>query len=114
MSYKDPEYHKKYYKQYNIKNKEKISEYKKEYRKTPQGKKSSRICKWKHRGILCFDYNLLYDIFLSTSKCEYCDCELIEGRSSNSRCLDHDHSITDKFNVRGVLCRKCNSADVLG
>jgi hypothetical protein len=30
-----------------------------------------------------------------------------------TRCLDHDHSITDRFNVRGVLCGKCNLKDVL-
>ena len=100
---------------YRIKNKEKISKDKKEFNKTPQGKKSHRISTWKQRGILCFDYNLLYDIFLSTNKCEYCNCELTIDRytQSTTRCLDHDHSITDKFNVRGVLCNSCNIKDVL-
>ena len=117
---KKKEYHKQYYltnkeklsqqlKEYSIKNKEKI----KEYRKSEKYKKSKRISDWKQYGILCFDYNLLYDIFLSTIRCEFCDCELTDGLSSNSRCLDHDHSINDRFNVRGVLCRSCNIKDVL-
>ena len=73
--------------------------------------KCRRIGKWKHRGILCFDYNLLYDIFLSTNRCEFCDVEL-NTNTSTLKCLDHDHNINDKFNVRGVLCMKCNFKDV--
>ena len=100
-------------KEYNIKNSDKIKEYNTEYRKTEVGKKTYRISCWKQQGILCFNYNLLYDIFLSTNRCEYCNVNFTEDHSASSRCLDHDHSITDKFNIRGVLCRKCNSADVL-
>ncbi len=99
--------------EYYFKNKDRYRNLNKNYLKTDKGKKSQRITNWKKYGVLCFDWDLLYDIFLSTNKCEYCNCELSIGRSSSSRCLDHDHSITDRFNVRGVLCRKCNSADVL-
>jgi len=105
---------------YEAKNKEKIKqrreknkEYYKQYRQSPKGKKSRRICDWKRAGILCFDYDLLYDIFLSTKRCEFCDIELTEGICMTTRCLDHDHSITDRFNVRGVLCGRCNLKDVL-
>ena len=28
--------------------------------------------------------------------------------TKTTRCLDHDHSITDRFNVRYVLCNSCN------
>ena len=127
-----------YNKQYRLKNKEKAKEYKrqwhlknkekenkqareyylknnekiKEYYKTEKYIKSNRIYDWKRRGILCFDYNLLYDIFLSTNRCEYCNCEFY-GVGNNKKCLDHDHNITDKFNVRGVLCNACNLKDVL-
>ncbi len=127
MPYKDPEKQKEYFKQYRLnnkekqkeyrnKNKEKIAQLKKENSKTEKGKKTRRIAQWKHQGILCFDYKLLYDIFLSTSKCEYCNCELTTDRycKSTTRCLDHDHTITDKFNIRGVLCNSCNLKDVLG
>ncbi len=99
-----------YNKQYRInKNQDKV----KKYRKTENHKKSVLISGWKRQGILCFDYNLLYDIFLSTSKCEYCNINFTQDHSASSRCLDHDHNITDKFNVRGVLCRSCNCKDVL-
>lgn len=100
-------------KEYRNNNKEKLKQSDKERYKTEKGKKSNRISQWKRQGILCFNYNLLYDIFLSTKNCEFCNCELTEDHSATSRCLDHDHTITDKFNVRGVLCRKCNSSDVL-
>tara|TARA_R110001592_G_C12776237_1_gene714476 strand:- start:156 stop:557 length:402 start_codon:yes stop_codon:yes gene_type:complete len=101
-----------YQKQYRLKNKENLAQYKKEYNKTAEGKKSKRITKWKLRGILCYDYNLLYDIFLSTKNCEFCNCEL-DKCSRTRKCLDHDHTITDRFNVRGVLCHICNVKDVL-
>ena len=106
---KNKEKKKEYYKQYALKNKERL----KEYRKTESFKKTNRISQWKHKGILCFDYNLLYDIFLSTKNCEYCNINFTQDNSASARCLDHDHNITDKFNVRGVLCRKCNFKDVL-
>ncbi len=97
--------------EYHIKNKDKRLNEMKEYRKTESYKKSNRISHWKYQGVLCFDYNLLNDLFLKTNNCEYCNCELY-GLGNNKKCLDHDHSITDKFNIRGVLCQKCNVKDV--
>jgi len=113
--YKDPEKRKEYLRQYRLKNKEKLLQQSREYYNTESCKKLKKICKWKQYGILCFDYNLLYDLFLSTSKCEYCNCELTTDRynTSTTKCLDHDHTINDKFNVRGVLCNSCNVKDVL-
>ena len=117
---------KEYDRLHRIKNKERFlkrdkeyrnnnKEYYKEYRHTVKGKKSMRITDWKRKGILCFDYNLLYDIYVKTSHCEFCNVELTIGRytTSTTRCLDHDHSINDMFNVRGVLCHSCNTKDVL-
>ena len=117
---------KEYYRLYRIKHKDKINqqnrlwylnnkEQKKEYRQTEQCKKTMRIGKWKSRGIICFDFNLLNDIFVKTIHCEFCNCELTidKNTTSTTRCLDHDHSITDKFNIRGVLCHSCNTKDVL-
>ena len=115
-----------YYRLYYLKNKEKVNERqrlyrlnnkekRKEYEQTDTRKNGNRISQWKKQGILCFDFDLLNDIFLSTTNCEFCNCILTTGRytTSTTRCLDHDHSINDKFNVRGVLCHACNIKDVL-
>ena len=100
---------------YHIENKERIKEYVKKYQQTEQGKKKRSIAKWRYQGILCFDFDLLYDIFLKTSHCEFCNVELTTGRynTSTTKMLDHDHNITDRFNIRGVLCNVCNIKDVL-
>ena len=100
---------------YHLNNKEEIKKKSKLYQQTDKRKKVHRIKNWKHNGILCFDFDLLYDLFISTDKCEFCKIELTTGRymTSTTRCLDHDHSITDKFNIRGVLCHSCNRKDVL-
>jgi len=101
------EYMKKYYKEYHEKNKEKISEQKKEYHKTEQGKKSMRISRWKKSGVICEDFNELYDYYINCRNCEECNVELIEGnKASNRRCLDHNHE-TGEF--RNVLCHTCNT-----
>ena len=117
---------KEYMIEYRIKNKEKLKkqtneyyiknqEFYKKYRQSDKSKKSNRISKWKEQGILCFNFDLLYDIVLSTTNCEFCQVELTTGRynTSTTKMLDHDHSIKDKFNVRGVLCNSCNAKDVL-
>ena len=106
---------KEYYKIHKDKIKEYVKEYKKEYKKTEHFKKNERISRWKRWGILCFDWNLLNDIYLSTTKCEFCNIKLTIDKktTSTTKCLDHDHNITDKFNIRGVLCNSCNLNDVL-
>ena len=126
MPYKNKEDKKEYDRLYQINNKEKLKESNrlyqinnkekiKKYRQTDKSKKSKRIGQWKYNGILCFDWNLLHDLFISTDKCEFCKIELTIDRymTSTTRCLDHDHNITDKFNIRGVLCHSCNRKDVL-
>jgi len=82
-----------------------------EYRKTPTGMKSERIHGWKRNGIISDDWNALYEQFMSTTHCENCDVLLTAGRGRTGKCLDHDHSINDRVNVRAVLCRACNSLD---
>ena len=98
-----------------LKNKEEKLERNRLYRQTEQGKKCRTIHNWRRQGILCFDWDLLYDIFLKTTKCEFCEVELTIGRytTSTTKCLDHEHSITDRFNIRGILCHSCNVKDVL-
>ncbi len=110
---------KQYFKEYYIKNKDKKTEQNKlwrnnnkewidNYNKTEKRIKIRRISLWKNRGILCFDFDLLYDIFLSTTNCENCNC-ILDTNTKTKKCLDHDHRITDKFNVREILCKSCNS-----
>jgi len=101
---KNKEKQKEYMRLWRIKNKESI----KQYRNSKHNKKCKTISQWRYRGILCFDFDLLYDIFLSTTNCENCNC-ILDTNTKTKKCLDHDHRITDKFNVREILCKSCNS-----
>ena len=99
-----------YKKAWAEKNKGKAYASEKAYRQTPKGKKSSRIRKWKSRGIISNDYGALYERYINCEYCENCGVQLTEDRytTKTRRCLDHDHAITDKENVRNVLCNSCN------
>ena len=91
-------------------NKDKIREKNKKYNSTELGIKSYRISNWKGYGIICEDWDSLYEIYIHTHNCEYCNKSF---KSSQDRQLDHDHDITDKPNVRAILCIYCNTIDVL-
>ena len=101
---------KQYFKEYREKNKEKIIQQQQEYRQTGKYKKTQRIAKWKRRGIIFHDYNLLYEIYLQTTNCDNCKCLLTYDRytTETTKCVDHDHTITDDENVRNILCNSCN------
>ena len=93
-------------KEYREANKEYFKEYEKKYRKTDQGKKSQRIKDWKQVGLICEDYDKIYEIYINTWECDNCGIELIGGnRGSNKKCMDHSHR-TGLF--RNILCNKCN------
>jgi len=94
---------KEYDKEYRETNKDKI----KEYHQTPVGKKSHRISQWKRSGVMCDDWDALYQKYLTTPLCELCNCPLTEDtiNTSTTRCLDHCH---DSGLFRNVLCWNCN------
>ena len=93
-------------KEYYLENKEK----RKKYRQTPKGIKSRRIYDWKRHGVICDNWNALYDHYLKTSYCDFCRCELTydKNTTATTKCLDHDHTITNRPNFRNILCNSCN------
>lgn len=93
--------------------KEELAAKKRAYDQTPARKKGNRISKWKHYGIICADWDALDARFMDTSHCERCSVLLTSGgrNTRTSKCVDHDHSIDDRENVRGILCHACNSND---
>mgnify|MGYP003679000475 CR=1 FL=1 len=98
---------KEYYTEYNEKNKEHIKEQRKKRYKTDTFKKSCAISNWKKRGLICDNYEELYDKYINTLECDNCAIELVTGHyGANRRCMDHDH-ITGKF--RNILCHYCNT-----
>tara|TARA_R110002096_G_scaffold121311_6_gene262599 strand:- start:520 stop:1047 length:528 start_codon:yes stop_codon:yes gene_type:complete len=118
---KQKEYRKEYNKEYREKNRDKLNAKQKEYDKThkerhkeycqtPNGKKSQRISRWKQHGIITDDYDALYNHYLKTSFCDACKVELTYDRytTATTKCVDHDHSITDAPNFRNILCNFCN------
>lgn len=79
----------------------------KKYRESEAGKKSARISNWKKMGLKSDDYDMVYNDWKSTTHCEECGVELIEGnKGENKKVLDHDHN-TGLF--RNVICHRCNT-----
>ena len=87
--------------------------YEKEYTQTPSGRKNRRKNNWKKQGIIINDVDKFYDLFLSTLHCQICKKELtVDKKTTHStRCVDHDHTITDRENVRYICCQACNVND---
>lgn len=78
--------------------------------KTPEEKRKSekkrkKIDKWKGRGIICDDWNGLYERVEKATQCELCPKVF---SSTFDRQVDHDHFILDAPNVRNIVCNKCN------
>lgn len=82
----------------------------KEYRESNQGKKVGRIASWKYIGLIEDDYNIIYDRYIKTTNCDWCDCILTYDApisTATTKCMDHCH-VTGKF--RNILCCACNSS----
>jgi len=104
MPYKDPAKQKEYLKKYEERP-ERIK-WKQDYEKTPKRIKSNRINSWKLLGIRCDGgWEEVYDWYSETTNCDICSKLFTE---SMDKCLDHDHHI-DGYNIRGILCQKCNN-----
>ena len=95
------------------KRKECWRQYSNKYRKTEKGHKITTFCSWRRIGIIFHDWDLLYDMYMEATHCDFCKCELDTGLYKTKKCLDHDHDIIDDDNVRGILCNRCNINDVL-
>ena len=79
-------------------------EYIRQLQKQPHIIKSRFIGCWKKRGVISEDYDVLYNTYLTTTKCQMCDV-VLEGKGRNKKCLDHCHQ-TGAF--RKILCNNCN------
>jgi len=101
------EENKEHIKEYRKEHKQQQKEWSKEYNQTDKGKKIRRIGNWKHRGLICEDYDKLYEYYINTNECDNCGIELIEGLcGANHKCMDHSHK-TGLF--RNILCNTCNT-----
>ena len=81
-------------------------EYMKLYRKSPQGKKSNTISKWKFLG-LKDDYEKVYTKYQKAETCSACKKPFgTKGDGTGSfKCMDHNHA-TGRF--RSIRCSNCN------
>ena len=100
---------------YRLKNKDKIKAYRDKHKEQKRlwdlnNHDKVRIAQWRDIGIITNDWDNVYDVYINTTNCDYCNKKF---KDNLDRHLDHDHSITDDNNIRGILCRVCNTSDVL-
>jgi hypothetical protein len=81
------------------------TEYIRNWRKTPNGKKSTTFVNWR-RGGLVGDYEKIYERYINTENCDLCNV-FLEGRGGNKKCMEHDH---DTGNFRNITCSRCNTS----
>lgn len=81
-------------------------EYMKQYRQSPQGKKSNTIAKWKYLG-LTGDHERVYTMYQNATKCAVCKKPFGKKGDGTGRfkCMDHNHE-TGQF--RSIRCSNCN------
>ena len=114
MPYKNKADKAAYNKQYYLNNKKKAVAYSKQYRSDNdydkqhyiKNHKRRTIDKWKRRGLICDDYDALYDLYILATNCNICDVLLTTGKKCKTlRVMDHCHT-TGEF--RQFLCNNCN------
>jgi len=121
------EYMREYNRMYREKNKDKLSEQKKQYsenhkddkkaydrkrylaiKNNPEYIKKKKINSWKRQGMILREdenWNDIYLNYTTQQKCDDCECVLNCGIKGNARNLDHDHQ--SGF-IRGLVCHACN------
>ena len=79
----------------------------KKYNQSEKGIKRRLIGNWKNcLKMIADDWEEVYNIYQITECCNYC-CKTF--KNSYDKHLDHNHQTGE---IRGVLCRSCNSKDV--
>jgi len=69
--------------------------------------KSNTKYQWEKMGLIFVGlFEEIYDIVIHCDKCDNCGGKF---KSSKDRHLDHNHLITDDFNIRNILCSKCHN-----
>ena len=90
---------------WGAKNKDHVKQYNKQHAKTPNGIKYRKIADWKRHGIQCNDeWEEVYEWYSETANCNICDKLFL---TSKDKCLDHHHHL-EGYNIRGILCNRCN------
>ncbi len=77
---------------------------KKEWNKSPQGKKSNIISNWKYQGLKESKEFIeqIYEEYLKSEECELCGEPYLNG---NKKSMEHNH-LTGEF--RNICCHRCN------
>ena len=71
--------------------------------------KSTTRTRWKKNGIIFDEIGHTFDWWYNQYiYATYCYCCNKKFKDTRDRHLEHNHHITDKFNVRGVVCAGCN------
>ena len=108
-----------YMREWRLKNKDRlkkiIPDQQKKYNESYNGIKSMRISGWKRQGIIVKDWDIFYDLFVSTTECQVCSKILTSakhnGCTHSTRTPHHDHNITDRPNIIAICCHACNMED---
>ena len=85
---------------------ENMKKYMFDYRRSDRGSKAEHKARWRFNGMI-FDnqFENVYRDYITQTNCECCYRPF---DNLNKKTLDHDHNITNKYNIRGIICHSCN------